>query len=1112
MTIHKITDQYPLVGIGASAGGIDSFTRFLSAIPKNSGMAYILVQHLSPSHDSILPEILARATTIPVIEITDESDLHPNHIYVIPENKSLTVTDHSFKLTPRIEGEQHMPIDMLFSSLAKVHGKLAVGVVLSGTARDGTIGLGDIKAHNGITFAEDPLSAAWDGMPKSAISAGVVDFILRPEEIPSKLIRVFSTYGRAIDGSKNGKSKIDGDGLKRILSVVRQKSSVDFNYYKKPTIIRRINRRMAINQMASHNDYLELLRDNKAEQDALFQDLLIKVTSFFRDAEIYQELEQHIFPGLLEGRTEENPLRIWVAGCATGQEVYSLAVSLFDTIQRKAMGTRNGTRIQIFASDISEVAIKKARSGVYSASELKPVSEEQLNRYFTRTDGGYKAVKSLRDTIVFTIHNFLLDPPFRNIDLISCRNVFIYLEQFLQKKALSTFHYALKENGFLLMGRSESIGHPTDLFAPHAKNSKLYSRKPGLGRFVPSTTVRKQEIIDLSQIKKEHTRAPDTDFKKSAEKVLISGYTPASIIIDEFYEIVHINGNIEPYVIQSSGRPTHDLMKTARKELAFELRNALHKAKDSQAEVRKNGIPVKTEWEEYSVDIEIVPLSDLVDSYYLVLFWKKSADRGFLEKVWHKVEPTLSSSRNSQLQVRNSVLEKELEQIREDMRGISEDQEAYNEELQSANEELLSGNEEMQSLNEELETSKEELESTNEELIVVNRELIDKQEELNDTLVYADDLIATVHEPFVVLDGDLRVQKVNTSYYQKFDGTREDIEGKHFFEIHNGFWYHEGLQEMLLKILPKSQEITDNELKLKDSDGSEQFFRFNAREIVRDKASAKLILLEISDITQKKTIERAYLSTIEELKKTNEQLDQFVHIASHDLQEPLRKITTFATRVMDKGMNMSDGELGIYLEKITASSARMSALIKNMLNYARLGHQGQPFEPTSIEGIVNNVLADFELVIEQENAEMKIGRLPTLEAIPMQMNQLFYNLISNALKFSKKGISPIVSISSRKLSKNEIDIYDQLDPILRYHEIVVKDNGIGFNKKYTERIFTIFQRLHTSSQYLGTGIGLALCKKVILNHNGHIYTESIEGEGAAFHIILPENQPEVYKG
>ena len=565
-----------------------------------------------------------------------------------------------------------------------------------------------------------------------------------------------------------------------------------------------------------------------------------------------------------------------------------MAICLFDALQNLRNGGQGEARVQIFATDISDVAIKKARSGVYRTSELQMLTSNQLLQYFTKIDGSHKVVKSIRDTIVFSVHNILKDPPFRNVDMISCRNVFIYLEPFLQKKALSTFHYALKENGYLLLGKSESIGRPKDQFAPVSKSSKLYSRKAGAGRFIPNATVRKRETTHLVGKELSETKVPDTDFKKSGDNVLIAEFSPVSLIIDRHGEIVHINGNIEPYVAPSTGRPSHELMRNARKELAFELRNTLHKAKESNTNARKEGIPVKTEWETFNVDLEIVPLVDLVEPYYLVVFWKKTADKGFFEKVWKKLEPALTTTQESQVQQRNTALENELEQLRDDVLGISEQQEAYSEELQSANEELLSGNEEMQSLNEELETSKEELESTNEELIVVNRELMEKQEDLNDLLTYSDDVIATVHEPFLVLDADLRVQKANTAYRLAFD-VGSEVEGVHFFEIQNGLWHNDILRSMLLKVLPEKRTVVNEELSIAREPNVTSIYRFNAKEIIRERQSTKLILLEISDITRRKNVEHNYLKTIEELNRTNEQLDQFVHVASHDLQEPLRK-------------------------------------------------------------------------------------------------------------------------------------------------------------------------------------------------------------------------------
>ena len=640
MTISKAAIDFSIVGIGASAGGIDSFKQFLESIPENSRMAFVLVQHLSPFHESTLPEILSHSTTIPVLEITNDCEIEPDQIYVIPENKILKVSGRSLKLIPREEDTLQMPIDVFFTSLAKTHGNRAAGVVLSGTGRDGTVGLKEIQEHGGITFAEDPVQASWPGMPKSTVDAGVVDFVLPASEIPQKLIQVFSAYTSVDDeGDKDsGDIKPQGHALKKILSLVLSKNGVDFNYYKKPTVIRRVDRRMAINQMARHEDYLEFLRDNRSEQKALFQDLLIKVTSFFRDPEVFEELCDTVFPKLLEGRSPEDPIRIWVAGCATGEEVYSMAICLFDALGGVNDGAKyNRSKIQLFATDLSETAIKKARTGLYRTSELEAVSEAQLKSYFTKTDGAYRVIKPVRDTIVFAVHNFLKDPPFSRVDLISCRNVFIYFDSFLQKKSLTTFHYALKENGLLLMGKSETPGRSTDLFNPFSKTIKLFSRKSGTGRFAQTIqTQRRQEKPSVEKI--SVIPQARTDYKKSAEAVLISKYSPASIIVDEHMTVVNINGNVTAYLEHASGKPSHELMKMARKELAFELRNALHKSKTSQETVVKEGIPLKNNGIDLAVSIEIVPLTDIVDPHYLILFKEASSKSSVLHKLGKKLK------------------------------------------------------------------------------------------------------------------------------------------------------------------------------------------------------------------------------------------------------------------------------------------------------------------------------------------------------------------------------------------------------------------------------------------------------------------------------------------
>ena len=458
------TEQnFPIVGIGASAGGLDAFKSLLKAIPENSGMAYVLVQHLDPAHGSILPEILQRVTKIPVLQITDDIQLAPDHIYVIPPNKMLISTDGVLKLTERAK-KINLSIDIFFTSLAEVHKEFAVGVVLSGTGTDGTLGLKVIKEHGGISIAQDTESAAYDGMPQSAINAGVVDFILAPEKIPEQLLHINNTFKNTyvFKEEEEPVPKNDEAIFKQIISLLRQRSGVDFTYYKQPTLHRRIARRMAITQKINLADYLKFFRTDKAEQDALFQDILIPVTSFFRDPKTFQFLITTIFPSLFKQKSKEEPVRIWIAGCSTGEEAYSIAISIHEFI---TLTKREGLKVQLFASDISENAIKKARIGIYHKTDVEKLSQERIKNYFKKNNDGYEVNKLIRDMCVFAPHNFLKDPPFAKMDLISCRNVLIYMDSFLQKKALTTFHYALKENGFLMLGKSESTSNVSELFS-----------------------------------------------------------------------------------------------------------------------------------------------------------------------------------------------------------------------------------------------------------------------------------------------------------------------------------------------------------------------------------------------------------------------------------------------------------------------------------------------------------------------------------------------------------------------------------------------------------------------------------------------------------------------
>lgn len=1111
---ERSDNLFPVVGVGASAGGLDAFKRLIKAIPNNAGVAYILVQHLEPSHDSMLVEILQKITSIPVQEITNNVRVEPNRVYVIPSNKLLTANDGRLELSPRApKGEKNMPIDLFFTSLAEVHQSHAIGVVLSGTATDGTQGLSAIKEHGGFTFAQEPQSAAYSGMPQSAIDAEVVDFILTPEEIPLQLARISEIFRISLEGEKEDIKTAREEAFRQLIALLRVRKGNDFTYYKQTTIRRRIMRRMGLNKIDSISDYLTYFRENIAEQDLLYQDLLIPVTGFFRDPKTFTSLSETVFPNLLKGKDDANPLRIWIAGCSTGEEPYSLAISLSEYLGERIADYK----IQIFATDISERSIAKARIGIYTKKDMGGLNAYLLEKYFTKVNGGYHINKAIRDICVFACHNFLKDPPFAKMSLISCRNVLIYMETFLQKKALTTFHYALNEHGYLLLGNSETTAPASELFATYGKSEKIYTRKSIPGKFLHLVSGKTENIPKGNGSSGKNEPGRD-DFQRSADEAVIARFSPSGVVVNDEMDIVQFRGATGAWLEPSPGKASLNVLKMVKQELAFELRNALHKAKVDSKPVVKKGISLVSSEKQQLVTIEVIPLLNTIERYYLVLFADTITNMPGVD-----LEELTKAALNKELaeSERNRQLERELAQLREDIRSVTEDQEAVNEELQSANEELLSGSEELQSLNEELETSKEEIQSTNEELTTLNQELLDRNEQLNIARLYAESIIATIREPLIVLNKDMKVRTANQSYYKKFKTSEEETEGRPFYQLKNGLWDIPALRKALDNSMLTEGRVTDVEVKQRFEDIGERTLLLNACRIARKDDAELLILLAFEDITDTRNREndlinfsRELETKVEErtlslkesntlLKQSNDSLEQYATIASHDLQEPLRKIQTFSALLNERYKNEIAGEASELINKISLSAQRMSVMISDVLNFSKV-LDANVFEQVNLNVTLQNVRNDLDMLIEQKKAIITQDELPVIKAVPLQMNQLFYNLMGNAIKFSRPDVPPVIHISSRILPANEVRMHPSLKSTSSYYEITFSDNGIGIDEEFMEQIFLIFQRLNARERFEGTGIGLALCKKIVLNHKGEIFVHSKKEAGTELHVVLPK--------
>lgn len=744
--------DFPIVGVGASAGGLEAFPQLLQHLPPDTGMAFVLVQHLDPHHESALPELLARETPMPVREVADGMQVEPNHVYVIPPNANLAILHGVLHLMPRSAARgAHLSIDYFFRSLAEDHASMAIGIILSGTASDGVFGLKAIKAEGGITFAQDEKSAKCDGMPHAAIATGCVDFIMTPEKIAAELVRI-ARHPHVTQAKRAEASEVqlkEEEQQNKIFIQLRRHSGVDFTYYKQTTLQRRIKRRMLLHKLEKLSDYVRYLQENPAEVDALYHDMLINVTSFFRDPEVFAALTEKVFPAIVKERSGDAPIRIWVPGCSTGEEAYSIAMCLLEYLGDAAANIP----LQIFATDIDDAAIERARNGIYADSIAQDVSPERLRRFFAKFEGGYQIAKRIRDICLFARQNVIKDPPFSKLDLVSCRNLLIYLGPVLQKKVLAMFHYALKPTGFLLLGTAETIGEYADLFRLADAKQKLYLKKsiatplhfdfvtPAFPSLVPAAADEKVALAPWTSL----------DVQKEVDRLIMKRFSPPGVVVNERLEILQFRGHTGAYLEPAPGEASLNLPKMAREGLLPDLHSALAKAIKEDVTVRKEGLRVSQDGQFRQVDVEVMPVKEPKGSgrCFLVLFEETAGVPG--EKpVAKKTKGAVSETEE---------LRQELAATKEYLQSVIEQQETTHEELRSANEEIQSSNEELQSINEELETAKEELQSVNEELATVNDELESRNTELSRANNDLNNLIASVNIPIVIVGADLRIRR-----------------------------------------------------------------------------------------------------------------------------------------------------------------------------------------------------------------------------------------------------------------------------------------------------------------------------------------------------------------
>ena len=1188
--------RFPIVGIGASAGGLEAFTQLLTALPVNTGMAFVLVQHLDPARESQLAEILSRTTIMPVKTIEDGMAVEPNTVYVIPPNTGLTIAEGALHISPRSsERVPHLPIDRFFEALSEEQRRLSIGVILSGNGSDGTQGLKAIKSQCGVTFVQKEITAKFDGMPHSANASGVVDFVLSPAEIARELARI-SSHPYVVSSPHQIASETLPSGeadLRKIFALVKRATGVDFACYKQTTTRRRIGRRMIVHRSETLGEYFECLQEHPEEVQELYKDILISVTHFFRDPLSFNALSKYL-TAMVRSRQVTDTFRVWAPGCATGEEVYSLAICLEEIFLREDVRPA----LQLFGTDISELALGKARRGRYPETIAENVSSERLTHYFDKIDGQYQIRKSIRDSCVFAKQDVTRDPPFSRVDLISCRNVLIYLGTVLQKAVLPVFRYSLKETGLLFLGPAETVSSAADLFQVVDDKHKIFARSTVPIRFSASFPIRR-DPVGASPTDLGFPRSIDVDWQRQADQVIQNRYAPDGVIINQDLQIQQFRGRTGFYLQPPSGGKIQNLLLLAHASLQAPLREAVMAAMARNAAVQQRGLRIEHQNEKREINLEVIPISSTsaTDRYYLVVFERTSPLPAITDG-----DALLRTPKPEQPQDEIARLKHELTEKDEHLRSITEEHEAALEEQRASNEEISSANEELQSTNEELATTKEELQSAVEELTTVNEELQNRNHELGvlfndlnnlftavntpilmvdrsrllrrftpaaerffglstgdlgrdiadlpartnlpqlhglvreviDTLAvgtyeiqdqencwwsvsirpyrtidhriegavltfvnvdslkrslqaaqesrdYADAIVETVRESLVILSPDLRIERVNTAFEQAFQVGKDKSEGSLLYQFNDGQWDIPRLRHLLEEVLPKNGFFEDFEV---EHDFPRIGFRsmsLNARRILLQGRSTQKILLAIEDATERKRAEK-------QLLRSNADLDHFGHVIAHDLQEPIRTIGTYTQLIHCRYRGKLDSEADQFMRFIQEGAVRAQTMIQDLLAYSQAGTtEKASLEPISSESALQEALSNLQAAIQDSGASIIQNSLPMISYSSRFLTQVLQNLIGNAIKYRREE-PPQIQIQATRREGEWV--------------FSVRDNGIGFDQQYAENIFGMFKRLE-GRQYAGTGIGLAICQRIVERFGGRIWAESARGIGSTFYFTIP---------
>jgi two-component system, chemotaxis family, CheB/CheR fusion protein len=1227
------TQDFPIVGIGASAGGLDACRRFLQKLGPRPGVAVVLVQHLDPTHESILPDLLARVAEIGVTQAVDGVTLEPNHVYVIPPADDLRIVDGHLKLSPR--SAPHMPIDLFLRTLASVRGDQAIGVVFSGAGSDGTLGVRAIKEAGGFTLAQSPDTCKYPSMPRSAIATGCVDLVLPPEAIAREVTRLaghpYLKTGAASDAEPDGD---EADALRRLFETVQKATGADVGHYKQTTVRRRLARRMAMLRVGSFDAYASRLTSDPEEASAFYQDLLISVTSFFREPESFETLGRSMAAALRKAPSDR-PVRVWIPGCATGEEAYSIAITLVEALGPRALQPP----LQLFATDASDRAIDRARSGLYPEGIADEVSPARLKRFFVPVPGGgFQVVKSIREMCVFARHDLSRDPPFTRMDLISCRNVLIYLEPALQKRILGLFHLALAPGGLLALGMSESVAAGADLFVVQDKKHRIFARNAGAAARGLSGWV----ASPAAPASGPAAPPPRLDVERHVDRLLLERFAPPAILVDAQMNIHFFRGDTHRYLQHGHGRASLNVATMARAGLARPLREAITNARVKGVKTRKEGIRVRHRGRLLTVDVEVIPIPGGTPRVVPAAGRRRTlrpvdagAERRMLVLFGEPPPPAKavrtgrgpSGDRSIRARERDiAELTRELADARAYVEALGQEHEGAIEGLQAANEEVRSSNEELQSINEEMESAREELQATNEELDTVNEELRDRNTQLgqlNDDLVNllgsidvpivvvgadrrlrrftpaaqqmlnlipgdigrplgdlqptlagtdlarlageametgtlverevrdrdgraqlmrvrpyragdggvdgavialtdvtgmrraADrvqsrldevtEIVDTLREPILVLDGERRVHQANRSFYRMFALSREETLGRPLRELGGGVW---DIPELgaLLDALRSESRAEGFEVSREFGGLGDRTLLINAACLDAAASGPARILLAIEDVTESREAdaERNRVLALEQAARRKAEdadalREQFLATVTHDLRGPVNIMTGWlhTLRIADGDEGMKERALDT-LERALHSQAR---LIDDLLDSARIqsGKLRLSRHRTSLAAVARGALEGVRGLAAKKELRLELTvegdeRETAVLGDPDRLQQVAWNLISNAVKFTPEGGRVDVTVSA------------EMDAV----QMRVRDTGRGIALEFLPHVFERFrQEREGAGKDRGLGLGLFIVREIVELHGGKVEVSSGGvGQGATFTVLFPHLPPE----